>query len=296
MDMQHLPGADPLRLESRALENKLRKLRDGAGSDSAELTEGRLRQVSRDIEAIFVKILLDTMQKSVPQSGLFEKSSGMETWKGMFNEKLSENLSSQETIGLADMIYNQLSTDLNRHKDVPLPAEWIPAGGVQHGRRVLSGAPAAPEIEPAPAAEPASGPLGPLPAQVERFRGLIEDSASRYGLEPALVAAVITQESAGKPEAVSPVGAQGLMQLMPHTADSLGVSDPFDPRENIDGGCRYLRDMLNLFEGEEKVALAAYNAGPTAVRRYGGVPPYPETQKYVSRVSQLKNNFACETQ
>ncbi|MGF1644615.1 MAG: lytic transglycosylase domain-containing protein [Thiotrichales bacterium] len=118
----------------------------------------------------------------------------------------------------------------------------------------------------------------------QEYAAHIERYASHYQLEPRLVRAVITAESCFNPKAVSPVGAQGLMQLMPGTAKDLGVNDPFDPQENIHGGVRYLRMMLDTFEQDIKLALAAYNAGPQAVKKYGGVPPFKETQTYVKKI------------
>lgn len=113
---------------------------------------------------------------------------------------------------------------------------------------------------------------------------LIQSAASKYSLDPALLRAVIMQESAGNPAAVSPAGAQGLMQLMPGTAASLGVSDPFDPTQNVDAGARYLRQLLDQYGGDTTLALAAYNAGPGRVAQYGGVPPFPATQNYISAI------------
>lgn len=112
----------------------------------------------------------------------------------------------------------------------------------------------------------------------------IRIAADYHGLDPLLVKAVIRVESAFNPKAVSSKGAKGLMQLMPDTLQDLGVTDPFHPRENIMAGTRYLRMMLDRFDGEVRLALAAYNAGPSTVRRYGDVPPFPETQNYIRRV------------
>lgn len=115
---------------------------------------------------------------------------------------------------------------------------------------------------------------------------LIARVAQEEGVDEALVRAVVQVESGGNPHAVSPKGAMGLMQLMPRTAEAMGVSNPFDPEQNLRGGVRLLRGLLNEF-GDARLALAAYNAGGPAVRQYGGIPPYAETQKFVQRVMEL---------
>jgi hypothetical protein len=109
-------------------------------------------------------------------------------------------------------------------------------------------------------------------------------AARRHSLDPDLVQAVVAVESGFRPDAVSPKGAQGLMQLMPYTARALGVKDSFDPAANLDGGTRYLRALIKRYGGDVTRALAAYNAGEGAVARHGGVPPYPETLAYVRKV------------
>jgi soluble lytic murein transglycosylase-like protein len=116
------------------------------------------------------------------------------------------------------------------------------------------------------------------------FESLIQQASSKYGVDADLVKAVIQNESAYNPSAVSSAGALGLMQLMPATADSLGVENPLDPAQNIDGGVKLLRELLNQFGGNLSNTLAAYNAGPGAVQQFGGIPPYQETQTYVRRV------------
>ena len=113
---------------------------------------------------------------------------------------------------------------------------------------------------------------------------LIKKYAKRHGVDENLVRAVLQKESGGNPAAVSPKGAMGLMQLMPETAQSMGVQDPLNPEENVAAGVKFLKYCLNTFCQNVPLALAAYNAGPETVKRYGGVPPYPETQQYVAGI------------
>ncbi|MCI0483636.1 MAG: transglycosylase SLT domain-containing protein [candidate division NC10 bacterium] len=126
----------------------------------------------------------------------------------------------------------------------------------------------------------------PRSEQSSGLKALISSAAHRVGLDPRLIEAVISVESDFDPLAVSRKGAMGLMQLMPETADRYAVQNPFDPRENIGGGTRYLRDLLHRFGGDLRWALAAYNAGERAVDTYKGIPPYRETREYVTKVLQ----------
>ena len=152
----------------------------------------------------------------------------------------------------------------------------VPAGGT------------APQPPGASFASMVSAALGPTqspnmipPPQIER---LVNANAGVWGVDPALVKAIIANESGFDANATSKTGAQGLMQLEPATAAGLGVADAYDPAQNIAGGTRYIRGLLDRFHGNLRLAVAAYNAGPGAVEKYGGVPPYAETQSYVENV------------
>ena len=121
----------------------------------------------------------------------------------------------------------------------------------------------------------------------DQIMSMIEDTSQKYGVDSKLIKALVQQESGFNPKAKSKAGALGLMQLMPSTAKGLGVTDPMDPKQNIEGGVKYFKSMLDRFHGNTILALAAYNAGPNAVSKYDGVPPYKETQNYVRSI--LKN-------
>lgn len=116
---------------------------------------------------------------------------------------------------------------------------------------------------------------------------MIDDTSAKYGVDAKLIKALVKQESGFNPTAKSKAGALGLMQLMPSTAKGLGVKDPLDAKQNVEGGVKYVKSLLNRFDGNIILALAAYNAGPNAVKKYNGIPPYKETQNYVKSI--LKN-------
>jgi soluble lytic murein transglycosylase-like protein len=123
------------------------------------------------------------------------------------------------------------------------------------------------------------------------YHAIIQQAGRRHGVEAALIQAIIMAESSYNPRAVSNRGAAGLMQLMPATADSMGVKDKFDPEHNIDGGVRYFKRMLVRFDGDTRLALAAYNAGARNVRQYNGIPPYKATRSYIARVFKYYHTY-----
>lgn len=129
-------------------------------------------------------------------------------------------------------------------------------------------------------------------ARPSNYDHIIKRIAGEYGVDPALVKAVIHAESAFNPYATSNKGASGLMQLMPATAKEYGVTDIYDPIQNIRAGVQYLRDLLSMYKNKNHLAVAAYNAGPQAVKRYRGIPPYRETRRYVKKVLKYKRRYA----
>ena len=220
--------------------------------------ERRLRKVCADFESIFVSYMLKSMRSSIGESGLFGKGLGAETYQSLFDSKLAEKMSEAGGFGIGEALYRDLRTRLDENHQASLLK-------VSHEAFRRPG--------------PSS-----FEDRIKPFEGMIQETCQKYGLEPALVKAVIKQESYGDVFAVSHAGAKGLMQLMDEVAAEIGIANSFNPRENIEAGIRYLRQQLDRFDGRLDLALAAYNAGPGAVEKYGGIPPYAETEEYVRKV------------
>ena len=215
--------------------------------------KARLMKACQDFEAIFISHLLKTMRTSQEEeSELFGDGLGGEIFQDLFDSEMAKTLSTGEGMGLARRIFSDLERLL------PDASQGPGSGGISSIRN-----------------PPGIGNV---------YQNHILDASRQYGVDPDLVRAVIQRESGGDPNSVSSKGAKGLMQLMDETASEMGVRNSRDPRENIMGGTRYLRILLNRFGGDVQLALAAYNAGPAAVEQYGGIPPYRETREYVGRV------------
>lgn len=172
------------------------------------------------------------------------------------------------------------------------PSSADPVGGTQNFAAQLAQATAPATTGAAAAVAPAAG-LNAAGAAVP-YAKEIDAAAAKYGLDPALLRGLVKQESGFDPNARSGVGALGLTQLMPGTARELGVTDPTDPAQAIDGGAKYLKQQLDKFGGDTSKALAAYNAGPGAVLKYGGIPPFAETQNYVKSILAIADSYRAQ--
>jgi soluble lytic murein transglycosylase-like protein len=161
---------------------------------------------------------------------------------------------------------------------VTAPADAVATGAGSFASMVSAAMNQSAEPQPAAAGD---GPATAAPAAIDQ---LVSANSSAWGVDPSLIKAIIANESGFNPQATSRTGAQGLMQLEPGTAAGLGVGNAYDPAQNVWGGTRYVRGLLDRFHGNVPLAVAAYNAGPGAVEKYGGIPPYAETQNYVQNV------------
>lgn len=268
---------------------KARKAATAAKSEGDASHEKKWK-AALDFQTMFLGQMYKAMRKTTMGSELTEKSSGREIFTEMLDQEYARMDSKNPTeagatgmqkamSGMSNSLAAQIYRSLLRQDGLQVPA--LPAGAEPLPN--FSAAALARGLGGRKAADQKSPSLGG-----EVLDPIVELASKTYGVAKNLIKGVIGQESAGQPLAVSHAGAKGLMQLMDSTSRDLGVKNPFNPRENVMGGTRYLKQMLEKFGGDEKLALAAYNAGPGAVDRFRGVPPYAETRNYVEKVLSAK--------
>jgi soluble lytic murein transglycosylase-like protein len=241
-----------------------------------------------DFEAIFVRQIFKNMdQANVALGGdQAQHDQAKDIYQDMYNSQLSEAASRSSALGLARWLYPNL-----------LKQDAKGMAGLEKAQDESAATSAALRAygatSPAGQASAAQGRATPITAgpAMAGLQAHIAQASRTTGVPASLLQGMITVESGGRPEAVSPKGAQGLMQLMPGTAKDLGVTDPHDPAQSVMGGAKYMAQLLKRFDGDERRALAAYNAGPATVEKYGGIPPYAETQKYVEKVQAARRRF-----
>jgi len=232
--------------------------------------DARKWQVAQDFEAMFIHQMLKSMRNTVPESGFTgEESSARRIFTEMFDEEMSKKATRQGGFGLAELIYRNLGDGDQS------PQKTVPASVLRNTAYDTASSSSASRSR----------------ASANEIDGWVVEAAQTMNVDPDLVRSVIRQESGGNSLAQSKAGAKGLMQLMDGTAREMGVTQVWDARQNIIGGTRYLKQLLKEFDGDESLALAAYNAGPGAVRKHGGIPPYPETQDYVKKVQKFRRQL-----
>lgn len=237
----------------------------------------KVREAARGFEGLFLAQLLKIMKSSIPK-GKDQTLLQSDVMSDFADLEFARVLAQRRGIGLSEMLYRSLAPDAGKAPTVERDAPGLPLRRSEKASVHMKKAPL--PLPPKTEVHPMALPL----KSAAPYEPIIERTAQRHGLHPELLRAVIACESSGNPKAVSPQGAKGLMQLTDSTAQMLGVHDVWDPEENLEGGARYLKSLLERFGHRLDWALAAYNAGPTAVERHQGVPPFDETERYVRRV------------
>jgi len=244
-------------------------LQSAEGNDKARLI--KFQKACEQFEALFIRYMLKTMRESVDKSSLFGDGMGSDIFMSMFEEGVADKMAEAGPFGVGNLLYESYQNMIDGTTEkapVIKDGELMPIN--QDKIRFQS-------LKPKQS-------LSKSTLKFKELESAIIDSARENKIDPELIKAVIMRESGGDPNAVSAKGAKGLMQLMDGTAKMLGVSDPFDIKQNINAGAKYLSNLLKKFDGDLKKALAAYNAGPSAVMKYNGIPPYEETQNYVNNI------------
>jgi Rod binding domain-containing protein len=255
-----------------------------AGSDTKSalqlLHDARAKKVAQEFESIFTSMMLKSMRGTV-QTGdddFMPASFGQKVYTDMLDDEYGKIMADHSSIGIAGLILKQIQKQDN---GAVSPLAMLTELKMQ---------PWLLDNKFVPRPQAASAGTGAVRG-VSQWNAFIDQASATYNLDPSLISAVMARESGGNAGAVSAKGAKGLMQLMDSTATDLGVGNVYNPSENIMAGAKYLRQMLDQFDGDETLALAAYNAGPAAVQQYNGVPPYPETRNYVNSVLAMKDSF-----
>ncbi len=232
----------------------------------------KLAKASLDFEAMLTRMMLKSMTKST--GGMFgEDNYGGDVFETIFEGELATYMSESKSFGIANQIFEKITgekLDINKLK--------FPVIKRRENIRTKS--------------SPLEKAHGKKLEKISRFEDLISEASKKFGVDPELIKSVILAESGGNPRAKSKANAKGLMQITDSTAKYLGVNNIWDPRENIFAGTKYLALMLRQYKGNKDLALAAYNAGPGNVKKYNGIPPFPETKTYIKRVKYYLNNLS----
>jgi len=256
------------------------EVRDKTGYKIPEINasqnkDRRLKEASEDFEAIFLSLMLKSMLKiSDEKESIFGGDNfGADVLDSVFLLEISKYISRHGKFGIAELIQRQFEAEPSKNENKQELKGNVNNAGNTPRNKVISGYGKS------------------LMERINRFDEVIKKASSDFNVPEELIKAIIAVESGGNVFAVSPKGAKGLMQVVDSTAQFVGVKNIWHPAENIYGGVKYLRYLLDRFNGDVKLALAGYNAGPENVQKFGGIPPFPETIEYVGKVMRYMKLF-----
>lgn len=238
----------------------------------------KIAKAAKDFESLMTSMMMKSMNQTT--EGMFgEDSYGGDVLDTMFESEMASYMSNSKSLGVAQMLYKKLTGE-----ELPIRgADKILLNGLKSKDNI--------KLNGIDSELPTVTPSSEAIKRIDKYENIINDASEAYGVDANLIKSVIMAESAGNSKAVSGANAKGLMQLIDTTASNMGVKNVFDPKQNIFGGTKYLSEMLRQYNGDIKLALAGYNAGPGNVEKYNGVPPFSETKNYITRVVGYLKHF-----
>jgi Rod binding domain-containing protein len=240
----------------------------------------KIAKAAKEFESLLTSMMLKSMDKTT-DSMFGSESTGGDYFGTIFENQMASLISKNKSLGLADMLYKKITgEDIDPKSTDSELLQLINNNNIELKKSVDDNNSITPSTQ-------ATG-------RLSQYDNIINDAANTYGVDKNLIKSVILTESAANEKAVSSAKAKGLMQLVDSTASDMGVNNVFNPKENIFGGTKYLSEMLRKYNGNMNLALASYNAGPENVQKYGGVPPFEETQNYIKRVVGYFNHLNGE--
>lgn len=233
--------------------------------------KAKLADAAKQFESLLTSMMLKSMTKTT--NGMFgDNSMGGDYFDTIFQNDIASFISERKSLGIANILYKKITgEDLQ-----PTATEMNPLN-----IKIKNNSVGIPSVSPSTSSE----------QRLNKYEGIIDQAAETFGVNKNLIKSVIMTESAANDKAVSSAKAKGLMQLVDSTAKDMGVENVWNPQQNIFGGTKYLAGLLRKYNGDLNLALASYNAGPQNVEKYGGIPPFEETQNYVTRVKGYLKHF-----
>ena len=243
----------------------------------SEAQKEKIAGAAKQFESLLTSMMLKSMTKTT--DGMFgDDSLGGDYFDSVFQNEIASFMSKSKSLGVADMLYKKLTGE-----DLPSQVTGLKSTlpGNTGNLKISNGINGLPTITPSRTSQ----------QRLSKYEDIIDQASQTFGVDKNVIKSVILTESAANDRAVSSARAKGLMQLIDSTASDMGVQNAFDPKQNIFGGTKYLSGLLRKYNGDLNLALASYNAGPQNVDKYGGVPPFEETQNYVTRVMGYLKHF-----